>query len=158
MIRGRSTLRAPLEWLKAQFGAEPKLPPGGERRSAQRKRMRFEAEIQKVGESVPVIGVDIHEDGARVLAKQSWDTGTVLFLKLKNVQLGGFAEVRHCTRRQDGRYTIGLAFRGPFIPQGEQWQIQRVCQPATEAWTRSDDVPAISEDEPLQPNRPREVA
>jgi len=157
MTGARSTFRARLDWLKAQFGVEQKRSKEAERRSAPRKRMRFEAEVEKVGETVPVVGVDFHEDGARILAQKGWDIGTVLFLKLKDVQLGGFAEVRHCTRRQDGRYTIGLAFRSPFIPQGEQWQIQRVCQPAAAAWTKSDDRPAVEEG-PLPPNRPREVA
>ncbi len=120
--------------------------------------MWFEAEIQRIDEMVPVVGVDVHEDGARILSKKAWDTGTVLFLKLKSVQLGGFAEVRHCTLRKDGRYTIGLAFRGPLIPQGEQWQIQRVCQPANAGWTRYDDRPAITEDPPPPSHRPREVA
>jgi hypothetical protein len=113
--------------------------------------MRFDAEIQRSIKITPVVGVDIHEDGARVLSKEAWEIGTVLFLKLPIVQLGGFAEVRHCTLRKDGRYTVGLAFRGPLIPQGATWQIQRVCQPAAAAWTAEDDKPTVSD-------QPREVA
>jgi len=103
--------------------------------------MRFEAEIQRVDGNTPVVGVDIHEDGARILSKKGWKTGTVLFLRLNEVQLGGFAEVRHCSLRDDGRYTIGLAFRGPLIPQAGQWQIQRVC--AEQTWTVKDDAAEV---------------
>ena len=152
------SFRTSLEWLKSQLGREQGPPPGGERRANPRKRMRFDAEIQKLNGVFPVVGVDIHEDGARILAKQSWVTGTVLFLKLPDVQLGGFAEVRHCTQRKDGRFTIGLAFRGPLIPQGAQWQVQRVCQPATDAWTSRDDAPGATEESPSPGRKPREVA
>jgi hypothetical protein len=110
--------------------------------------MRFEAEIHRFDGTTPVIGVDIHEDGARVLSKRNWPDGTLLFLKLTEVQLGGFVEVRHSTLRKDGRYAIGLAFRGPMVPQGETWQIQRVC--TTGAWTRKDDAGLV--------RKPREVA
>jgi len=107
----------------------------------------------------PVVGMDIHEDGARILAKRKWETGTVLFMKIPSVQLGGFAEVRHCTLRKDGRYSIGLAFRGPFVPQGSEWQVQRYFQPSSNAWTTQDDAPPVSDDD-LPPTRrkPREVA
>ncbi len=90
-----------------------------------------------------------------MLSPEDWEVGTIVFLKLPDVQLGGFAEVRHCTRRKDGRYAVGLKFNGPLIPQGSEWQIQRVCQP-TQGWTRSDDVPNPQE-APLPP-RSSEVA
>jgi hypothetical protein len=158
MTGKRSSFRTSLAWLKSRLAGEQGPPPAGERRSNLRKRMRFEAEIQKLDGTIPVIGVDIHEDGARILSKKAWDTGTVLFLKLPDVQLGGFAEVRHCTPRKDGRYTIGLAFRGPLIPQGSEWQVQRICQPPTDAWTSLDDVPAVSDSDHLPVRKPREVA
>ncbi len=113
--------------------------------------MRFEAEIQRVDGIFPVIGVDINEDGAKVLSKRGWEPGTILFLKLNDVQLGGFAEVRHCTLRKDRRYAIGLAFRGRLVLQGQTWQIQRVCQTDEGAWTKRDDGGDASP-------KPREVA
>jgi hypothetical protein len=112
--------------------------------------MRFEAELQRVDSVVPVVGVDINEDGAKVLSKQAWQQGTILFLNLKGVQLGGFAEVRHCTLREDRRYAVGLAFRGALVPQGQTWQIQRVCETDEGPWTKRDDG-MVSEE-------PREVA
>jgi hypothetical protein len=112
--------------------------------------MRFEAELQRIDSVVPVIGVDINEDGAKVLSKQAWQQGTILFLNLKGVQLGGFAEVRHCTLRKDRRYAIGLAFRGTLVPQGQTWQIQRVCETDGGQWTKRDDS--------MVPQEPREVA
>lgn len=150
MIGTGSSLRTSLAWLKAQFGVEhPTVPE--RRRGKHRKRMRFEAELQRVGEVVPAVGVDIHEDGARVLCTKGWEPGTVLFLRLTEVQLGGFAEVRHCTLRKDKRYAIGMAFRGPLIPQGATWQVQRVVQPSGDGWTKNDDRPIV-------PDEPREVA
>ena len=150
-------MRARLEWLKAQFGITAAPPPGGEKRRLPRKRLRYEAEIRRIDGSTPVVGVDIHEDGARILSKVQWDTGTVVFLKLPSVQLGGFAEVRHCTRRKDGRYSIGLAFRGPLIPQGSQWQVERHCQSSSDAWTATDDSSA-GEEVPPGRRKPRVVA
>jgi PilZ domain len=155
----RTTIRARLEWLKEQFGVPAPPPPGGERRTHPRKRMRFEAEISGKDLVTAVVGVDIHENGARILSKEKWETGTVLFIKLPIVQLGGFAEVRHCSLRKDGRYNVGLAFRGPLIPQGAQWQIARYCQPASDAWTAHDDKPTTSEPNlPPVRKKPREVA
>src|SRR5580698_823074 len=101
MIASSSSIRSPLAWLKSQFG-EPSRPAESERRSSPRRKMRFEAEIQRFDGTTSVIGVDIHEDGARVLSKRNWANGTLLFLKLTEVQLGGFVEVRHSTLRNDG--------------------------------------------------------
>jgi len=157
MSRRTKALRTPLQWLKSQLGVGQGPPPEGERRTNPRRRMRFEAQVQQAMATTPVVGVDIHEDGARILSRVAWETGTLLFLRLNEVQLGGFAEVRHCTRRKDGRYAVGLAFRGRLIPQGDQWQIQRVCQPST-AWTMRDDVPPVSDEKPQPARKPREVA
>ena len=71
--------------------------------------------------------------------------GSVVFLTLKEVQLGGFAEVRHCSLRRDGRYAIGLAFRGPLVPQGSTWQIQRVHQPEC-SWTKATTSPPVEDE------------
>jgi hypothetical protein len=147
---GAASFPAPLAWFKARFGGRQMAASQAERRSTQRQRMRFEAEIQRLDGSIPVVGVNLQEDGALVLSKQAWAKGTVLFLKLKDVQLGGFAEVRHCTLRKEGKYAIGLAFRGPLVPQGETWQIQRVCQPEN-VWTANDDGP-------FPCDKPREAA
>ena len=130
------SLRSSLEWLKSRFGTPQRSGP--ERRTNERRRMRFEAELRVGQEDFPVVGVDIHEDGAKVLAPRHWEAGSIVFITLKDVQLGGFAEIRHCSRRKDGRYAIGLAFRGPLVPQGSQWQIQRVQQ-VEDPWTYRDD-------------------
>ena len=129
-----------MDWLKARLTA-PK-PSQAERRSAPRQRMEFDAEIRNADETTPATGIDIHEDGAKILCREAYHTGAVIFLTLKDVQLGGFAEVRHCTRRKDGKYAIGLAFRGPLVPQGAVWQIQRV-HPAQKPWTQVDDKPPV---------------
>lgn len=133
--------RTPLEWLKARLSGR-NTAPQPERRTHERQRMRFDAELRRVDDTVPAVGVDIHEDGAKVLCREGWEAGTVLFLTLKEVQLGGFAEVRHCTRRKDGRFAMGLAFRSPLVPQGATWQIQRVHQ-SSEGWTQFDDKPPL---------------
>ena len=77
--RGTS-FRAPLAWLKSQFGGRQGHTQD-ERGSIPRKRMRFEAEIQRVDGITPAIGVDINEDGAKVLSKQGWETGTATVLE-----------------------------------------------------------------------------
>jgi hypothetical protein len=141
-------LREPLQWLKSRFGGRRRQEP--ERRTHVRQRLRFEAEIRKSNGTFPAVGVDIHEDGARVLTSESYDPGTVVFLTLKNVQLGGFAEVRHCALRGDGRFSTGLAFRGPLLPQGATWQVQRVHQ-TEDPWTMRDDKLPVE-------GKPREVA
>ncbi len=121
--------------------------------------MRFDAEIVKLDSTTPAAGVDIHEDGARILSAQGWEVGTIIFLKLPGVQLGGFAQVRHCALRPDGRYTIGLQFQGHLIPQGSEWQIQRICQPEpTDAWTKRDDISSSYRYDPDSPGKSRSVA
>jgi len=154
MSSTNGTFRKPLAWLKAQFGIAQGPPPGGERRAVPRKRMRFEAQIELLDGSTPAVGVDIHEDGARILSSRGWEAGSVIFLRLTEVQLGGFAEIRHCVERPDGRFSIGLAFRGPLLPQGTEWQIRRIVQ-VDDAWTEKDDRPYP---EPVLPHQPREVA
>ncbi len=110
--------------------------------------MSFDAEIQLLEGNFPVVGVDIHQHGAQVLSKRGWEPGTLLFLKLNDVQLGGPAEVRHSKLRKDGRYAIGLAFRGPMVPQGESWQIQRVGH-STGEWTYRDDKQEVETPSPV---------
>ena len=158
MVSTHSSFRSSLAWLKAQFGVQQPRAEG-ERRTNPRKRMRFDAEIQKLDSTTPAAGVDIHEDGARILSPEGWEVGTVIFLKLPGVQLGGFAQVRHCELRPDGRYSIGLSFQGPLIPQGSQWQIQRIFQPApTDAWTKHDDISSSYGQAPASPGKSRVVA
>ncbi len=98
-----------------------------------RRQIRFPARIQSGNGCFHAMGMDLHDQGAMLVSKQAWAQGTVLFLDLKCFWLMGFAEVRHCTMRNDRNYAIGLQFRAPLMRQElGTWQIERVSHQADE--------------------------
>jgi hypothetical protein len=125
-----------LGWLKAKLRCG--LDRSSERRTARRERLTFKAEIDGPAGSVQAKGVDINAQGAMVVSRQAWAIGTKLFTRIKDLKLGGIAEVRHCTERKDGSFAVGLEFRGPFTTQAGTWRIQRIYTEDGE-WTTIDD-------------------
>ncbi len=59
-------------------------------------------------------GVDFHEAGALVIARQPVPAGTMIFAHFDTFHMGGFAYVRHCSPKGSA-YAIGLEFRGPLL-------------------------------------------
>src|SRR5438128_5858330 len=57
-----------------------------------------------------VSGVDVNRYGAGVQSPESLPLGSLVFFRITELGLMGFAHVRHCSRRRDG-YFLGLQFR-----------------------------------------------
>jgi hypothetical protein len=100
-----------------------------DRRFSPRLKVQFEAKISDESGSLEARGVDIHRDGALVLARQPLAPKSVVFVQLKSFGLMGFAQVRHCTERGESNYAIGVEFPAPLMREEVgTWQFQRVCQ------------------------------
>jgi hypothetical protein len=68
-----------------------------ERRRNPRLTTQFDATLSASAASIPVRGVNIDRRGACVLCDEPLTPGSMLFLRLDNVRLMGFAYVRHCS-------------------------------------------------------------
>ena len=88
-------------------------------------------------------GVDIGRQGVGITADQPLGKGLLVFVQLTEVDLGAFAYVRHCSRRPDGQYSVGLEFRDPLQrphPQGKDWTYQRLKHGACGTWDAASDL------------------
>jgi hypothetical protein len=100
-----------------------------DRRFSHRLKGHFEARISSESGCMRVRGVDMHAEGALVVASQPLAPQSVVFVQLKSFGLTGFAQVRHCTERGPWRYAIGVHFPTPLMQeQAGPWQFHRVCQ------------------------------
>ena len=98
-----------------------------ERRRRKRMKMSFDAELSVHGRSLAVDGVDLHEYGARVVCHTGIAPGTQVLINLLTKRVVGFAHVRHCTRRGNGTFGIGLQFPAELMPkQPGPWTFTRV--------------------------------
>ena len=91
--------------------------------------------------------VDLNRTGMGVLANQTLETGTLVFVRLPDCGLIGFAFVRRCIVQPEGLYLIGLEFRGALTrdtsnqlsrPDGGAWQCYFV-RDTCHAWSAADD-------------------
>ena len=128
-------LLASLKFVKSWFRAES--ISFEERRAVKRERVSFMAEIDGPEGLTSVRGIDIHSEGTLVLSRKLIPVGTAVYVQLKSFDLGGLAEVRHCTSRK-GQYALGLQFRGHVVRQAGTWQTKRVYNDGA-AWTAFDD-------------------
>ena len=100
-----------------------------DRRVHHRLKVRFEARISNESGSMRVRGVNMHGDGALVLASQPLAPQSMVFVHLKSLGLRGCARVRHCTARGLGGYAIGMEFPTPMMrEQAGSWQVRQVFQ------------------------------
>ena len=100
-----------------------------DRRVHHRVKVRFQARISNESGSMRVRGVNLHADGALLIASQPLAPQSVVFVHLKSLGLMGCARVRHCTGRGLGRYAIGVEFPTPMMrEQAGSWQVRQVFQ------------------------------
>lgn len=100
-----------------------------DRRVNHRLKVRFEARISSDSGSVRVKGVNMHAEGALVMARRPLKPQSAVFVRLTSFRLMGFAQVRHCTKRGPWRYAIGLAFPTPLMQElAGPWQFHQVQQ------------------------------
>jgi hypothetical protein len=111
-------------------------PPGQpDRRVNHRLRVHFEAKISSDSGWMRVRGVNLHTEGALLIASQPFSPQSVVFVRLKSFELMGFAEVRHCTKRGAWSYAIGVNFPTPLMrEQAGPWQFHQVQQTDCGAW------------------------
>jgi hypothetical protein len=119
-------------------------------RIERRRRRRLPADVDVIlsgafGQST-ARGIDLNRTGMGVLATQQVETGTLLFVRLPECGLMGFAFVRRCVAMAEGIYHLGLEFRESLgldrsetalRPDRGSWCVQTACAGA--AWCRSDD-------------------
>jgi hypothetical protein len=87
-----------------------------------------------------VTGVDANRDGAGVQSPETLPLGTLVFFRITELGLMGFAHVRHCSRRADG-YFLGLQFReGLARERGEigNWSVERQAQSGYRLWDEAE--------------------
>jgi hypothetical protein len=90
-------------------------------------KVRFQARISNESGWMRVRGVNVHAEGALVVASQPLAPMSVVFVHLKSFGLMGFARVRHCTERGLWRYAIGVEFPAPMMrEQPGSWQFHQV--------------------------------
>ena len=86
--------------------------------------------------AIPCTGIDLTRNGAGVHSPQKLPVGALVFLRLSDLGLMGFATVRHCSAKDDG-YMLGLQFREALSRErGEDgtWDRQRYARATTRAW------------------------
>jgi hypothetical protein len=100
-----------------------------DRRVNRRVKVRFQARICNESGSMRARGVNLHADGALLIASQPLAPQSVVFVHLKSFGLMGCARVRHCTGRGLWRYAIGVEFPTPMMrEQAGSWQVRQVFQ------------------------------
>jgi hypothetical protein len=82
--------------------------------------------------------VEISRGGATVMVEQPVEVGTLVFLRLPNLGLMGFAHVRHCRAEGEGQ-RIGLQFRDGLTREREA---------VDGAWRREQATSQLAWDEP----------
>lgn len=74
-------------------------------------------------------GVNLHQEGALVIASRPLPPQSAVFVHLKSLGLMGFARVRHCTKRGPWLYAIGMEFPAPLMREAAgSWQFHQVRQ------------------------------
>jgi hypothetical protein len=100
-----------------------------DRRLNHRLKFHFEVKISTESGWRRVQGVNMHAEGAMVIARQPLAPQSVVFVRLTSFGLTGFAQVRHCTRQGPWGYAIGMSFPSPLMrEEAGAWQFHQVHQ------------------------------
>lgn len=127
--RASSLLRRGFRLMTGRRRAENRPSRPQDRRLNHRLKVHFEAKISSESGSMQVRGVNIHSDGALVVAKEPLAPKSVVFVQLTSFGLIGFGQVQHCTGRGESSYAIGLAFPTPLMKEElGTWEFHRVRQ------------------------------
>jgi hypothetical protein len=115
-----------------------------------RRRLRTDVDVILSGNSGQTMarGIDLNRSSIGVHANQPVEVGTLLFVRLPECGLMGFAVVRRCDAQTEGLYLIGMEFREPLTrdqsgmaprPDSGSWQY-RVARGTCRAWSAADDA------------------
>jgi PilZ domain len=115
-----------------------------------RRRLRADVDVILSGSCGQAVarGVDLSRSGMGVLASQSLEVGTLVFLRIPECDLMGFAFVRRCVMQPEGIYLMGLEFRGGLTRDGSDHAVRpdpgawhyRVAHSTCAAWNAADDA------------------
>jgi hypothetical protein len=98
-----------------------------DRRFHHRLNMYFEAKISRKSGWMRVRGVNMHAEGAMLMASRPLTPHSVVFVRVNTFKLVGFAQVRHCTEWGLWSYAIGVAFRAPLMREEfGTWQFHQI--------------------------------
>lgn len=101
---------------------------GDDRRRNPRVKASLRAMVATKECSFRVRITDATARGMGAESKRPLEAGTLVLLKVRDLRMAGFADVRHCRRGWWGRYVLGLEFRGPLTPDvgNAQWEHQHL--------------------------------
>ena len=89
----------------------------------------------------PAVAVDVSRHGMAVRSEAAWEIGALLFVRIPQAGLAGFAHVRRCAPTGD-EFLIGLEFREPLRRERDEpstWDRTRIDAGRTGAWEGWDD-------------------
>ena len=118
--------------LRAVTGrSQPESRPLGQpdRRLNRRLKVHYRARIRGESGWMRVRGVNMHAEGALVIASKPLAPQSAVFVHFKSFGLMGFGQVRHCTGRGPWSYAIGVEFPSPLMTEKVvSWQFHPVHQ------------------------------
>jgi len=111
-----------------------------EARRQMRLPAKFHATISGPFGLFDVTGIDVHRNGAGVKAEHPLEKGALVYLRISEYDLAGFAHVKHCSEHEGG-YRLGLEFREPLAHErGESfdWNRRKVGRDTYRPWDETE--------------------
>jgi hypothetical protein len=128
MLNGKRIFQRLAEFYKTDHRRHVRLPA------------EYRATLTGPTGNVLVTGVDVHRDGAGVQSPEALPLGSLVFLRIHNLGLMGFAHVRHCSARADG-FLLGLQFREGLSRDRQdlgQWSVASLAQNGCRLWDEAE--------------------
>jgi hypothetical protein len=113
-----------------------------ERRGRERLKADFRAVLTGSCGLLSVRAVDASRRGLGVRSSEAVEPGTLVFVRLTELGLAGFAHVRRCAEAAEGGFFLGLEFRGELSRErheSEAWNFQRLSHTCG-VWDAAADV------------------
>jgi PilZ domain len=118
-----------------------------DQRDRKRLRANFNVSLEAAAGLLHTYGVDASRRGIGVLSRQPVTHGSLVFVSLSDLDLSGFAYVRHCTACADGTFRLGLNFRESLHrkrPEPGKWTYRRASYNQCGTWDDTAEIPAPS--------------
>jgi hypothetical protein len=107
-----------------------------ERRRHSRLKADFTVSLSGPFAEVLAQAVDVNCNGVGIRSDRALPQGTLVFMRLTNLGLVGFAHVRHCCA-QNGNYIVGPQFRDKLSRENDvegNWEYRRLNQDLCRTW------------------------
>jgi hypothetical protein len=105
-----------------------------------RLRAEFTGTLSGPFGMVHVSGKNLNRKGAGVESPQELPQGSLVFLRISDLGLMGFAHVRHCSPSGEGYY-LGLEFREGLSRERDDeanWEYQRYARATYRPWDEAE--------------------